>query len=244
MNIIARSTIHPVARWLHHYGAALPWRARWSFSCLPPRCYFCEREGDLGPIDLCTACLAGLPWSPCADPERLPFAAFTYRDPIAESLKTLKYRGDRRAARLFGGMLAGALFGYEPPDALIPVPLHPERVCRRGFNQSALIATHVGYWLDRPVHPDWLSRIRATPSQTGLHAAERRLNVEGAFVVSPCGLASIASMGLRRVALIDDVLTTGATLDAARDALLAAGLVEVQRWAVARAMPTNSAMPT
>lgn len=238
------STIHTLSHWLSDRGPRLPWRARWTFIGLPPRCFFCDDEGDLGPIDLCLSCLEGLPWDTEFDLKSSTYAALTFRDPIDAALKELKYRGDRRVARLLGGLLAAAAHHWEMPDVLIPVPLHAERVCSRGFNQSWLLAKHAGDWLDRPVRRNWVSRTRATPSQTGLHAAERRRNVEGAFVVSPYAHEEIESLGVRRVALVDDVVTTGATLNAVRDALLEAGVSSVQRWAVARAMPKNSTIPT
>lgn len=89
-----------------------------------------------------------------------------------------------------------------------------------------------------------MSGTRATPSQTTLYAAERRHNVEGAFIVCSEFRTQIESLRLRRVALNDDVFTTDASLDAAREALLEVGVVDVQRWAVAKAMPTKSTMPT
>ncbi len=238
------STIHALSAWLSDSGSRLPWRASWTYLGLPPRCFFCEDDGDLGPIDLCAGCLAGLPWA--LDPviESSTYAALMFREPVDEALKALKYRGDRRAARLFGALLAAAVPKLEIPEVLIPVPLHPERVCSRGFNQSWLLAKHAGDWLDRPVRKSWISRTRATLSQTGLHATERRCNVEGAFVVSPDIRKEIESLGVSRVALVDDVVTTGATLDAARLALLDAGVSSVQCWAVARAMPKNSTRPT
>ena len=244
MQASLKSTIHSVRLWLGESRSRLPWRARWTFVGLPPRCYFCDAEGDLGLIDLCAECFTALPWTAEPDPYASTFSALAFRDPIDDALKALKYRGDRRAARLFGGLLAAAARNLATPDALIPMPLHPDRVCSRGFNQSLLIAKHTGDWLRRPVRSNWITRLRATPSQTGLHAAERRRNVEGAFVVSPNIQKEIESLGVRRVALIDDVVTTGATLDAARHALLEAGVADVQRWAVARAMLAKSTIPT
>jgi len=238
------STINALGLWLVEQGRRLPWRARWSFFGLPPRCFFCHDPANLGSVDVCSECLSILPWR--VEPDRLAstLSAFAYRDPVDEALKALKYRGDRCAARLFGALLAAAARDRPRPDVLIPVPLHPDRVCSRGFNQSSLIAKHVGAWLCCPVSSYGMSRIRATPSQTTLHAAERRHNVEGAFVVCSEFRTHIESLGLRRVALIDDVVTTGATLNAAREALLEVGVVDVQRWAVAKAMPTKSTMPT
>lgn len=245
----SRSTIHPLASWLRKQAPALPWSVRWSFLCLPARCYFCDRAGDLGHVDLCAACLGGLPWlarEPC---RASLLSLFAYGEPVDEALKALKYRGDRRAARLFGTLLAATVTAATDdvcrlPDALMPIPLHPERLKDRGFNQSTLIARHVGVWLARPVILRGMIRIRATPSQTGLPAVERRRNVAGAFFVAPDLQAQCARRGVRRVALIDDVATTGATLEAASSALREVIDVEVQCWSVARAIPANTVAPT
>jgi len=238
------STINARGLWLLEQDGRSPWRARWSFLGLPPRYLFCHDPANLGSVDVCSECLSILPWM--VEPDRLAstLSAFAYRDPIDETLKALNYRGDRYAVRLFGAPQAAAARDRPRPDVLIPVPLRPGRVCSRGFNQPPLIAKHVGAKLCCPESSREISRTRATPSQTTLHAAERRHNVEGAFIVCAEFRTHIESLGLRRVALIDDIFTTDASLDAAREALLEVSVVDVQRWAVAKAMPTKSTMPT
>ena len=239
----SKSTIHPAECWLRERSSALPWRNRWSFLCLPPRCYFCAARGDVGHLDLCQKCLHTLPWFEDRAAPPTVRTVFSYDDPVARALKDLKYAGDRRAARLFGALLA-TVGASDPPDLLIPIPLHTQKLCDRGFNQSWLIARHVGAWLGRPVRNDWMMRTRATPSQTGLHAGERRRNVHGAFFVAPGVEEELARLQIRRVALIDDIATTGATLESAQEALQERCAVEVQSWSVARAMPTNTTRPT
>ena len=108
-------------------------------------------------------------------------------------------------------------------DCVVPVPLHPWRRLRRGFNQARDLAQR----LDRPV-ADALWRIRATPSQMALHADARRTNVRGAFVASP-----LVTVDDRIVTLVDDVRTTGATLDACAQVLLQAGAKEVRALTIA-----------
>ena len=108
-------------------------------------------------------------------------------------------------------------------DCVVPVPLHPWRRLRRGFNQARDLAER----LDRPV-ADALWRIRATPSQMALHADARRTNVRGAFVASP-----LVTVDDRIVTLVDDVRTTGATLDACAQVLLRAGAKEVRALTIA-----------
>lgn len=196
----------------------------------------CGGDGDLGAVDLCGWCLATLPF---ADPvaegavsrARATLAPFVYRDPVGSGLRALKFHGDLRPARLFGALLAATVGGAEGITALLPVPLHHQRYAERGFNQAEIIARHAGRWLGVPVRSDWLRRTRATPPQTGLRGAERRRNLVDAFA------ATDALRPVGRIVLIDDVLTTGATVAAARAALVAAGVPAVQVWTVARGDP-------
>lgn len=111
-----------------------------------------------------------------------------------------------------------AMVPVEAVDCLIPVPLHPSREAERGFNQSLLLARHVGRRWRIAVEPRGLHRQRATPPQTDLGAPERRKNVKGAFAVS-----RPETVGGRHVLLIDDVLTTGATVSECARTLVAAG---------------------
>ena len=228
---------------------------------LPPRCYFCGAPGDLGCVDLCACCHRGLPWlgaaAAASDPaacrsasDSAVIAALHYAAPVDEALKALKFGGDRAAARVLGTLLAGvagtaiAARRLAAPQYLLPVPLHPSRLAARGFNQAHLLARQAGRWLGVPVRDAWLRRLRPTVPQTSLHAEERRRNVASAFAVTPRLHAVLRQGPLRCIALLDDVMTTGATLEAARAALLAAGVAQVQRWSVATPMPTHSARPT
>lgn len=122
-------------------------------------------------------------------------------------------------------------------DCVVPVPLHPLRRLRRGFNQAGELAAH----LRTPVlHALW--RTRATAPQTGLHAAARRRNVAGAFTLSPMISRTSQRVFLedRVLVLVDDVRTTGATLNACAAVLLAAGAREVRALTVARAAPPTT----
>jgi ComF family protein len=249
-----------IAEWLRERSGALSWRTRIGYALLPPRCVLCGGEGDLGAVDLCGCCLATLPF---ADPAagrsapvpRATFAPFIYRDPVGSGLRALKFHGDLRPARVFGALLAASVgiaagsAGHGPSArilALVPVPLHRGRHAERGFNQAEAIARQAGRWLGLPVRTRWLQRARATRPQTALRGAERRRNLVDAFHATPALRAvmaaqrSDASAGLRsagRVALIDDVLTTGATVAAARAALVEAGVPAVEVWTVARTQP-------
>jgi len=155
-----------------------------------------------------------------------------YEGPLRTVIHELKYRGKRRVAkRLAEALLAepgtDALLGTS--DLLVPVPLHPRRRRERGFNQAELLAEELGRRVGRPCAPAALVRRKDTAPQAGLSAAARRRNVAGAFAVR--GQGQVAG---RVIALVDDVLTTGATAQACARALLAAGAAEVRLLAVAR----------
>ena len=114
-------------------------------------------------------------------------------------------------------------------DCVVPVPLHPARQRERGYNQSELLAQRVGRIVGAPVRPDALRRVRVTATQMTLNAAERKANVAGAFQSGDPAVRDAV------VLLIDDVCTTGSTLDACAVALKAAGALEVYGLTLARA---------
>ena len=172
---------------------------------------------------------------PCAtctsNPLQYDYArsAAVYEGALREALHALKFTGRRALSNPLGDLAAEQCVGSLPGgiDALIPVPLARERERERGFNQSTLLARRIGRRLDVPTRPGWLARIRSTRPQSDLSAAERRANVRGAF------RASDHAAG-RHVLLVDDILTTGATLDACARALRAAGARRVGVLTVAR----------
>ena len=149
-----------------------------------------------------------------------------YDGALRAILHALKYDGRRSLARPLGAMMrqrgADVLAGAA---CVVPVPLHPSRRRHRGFNQAADLARR----LDRPVvHA--LRRVRATPTQTGLPAAQRHRNMRDAFALTRAGRAVLGSI----VVLVDDVSTTGATLDACARVLKEGGAVEVRALTAAR----------
>jgi len=150
------------------------------------------------------------------------------RDPILK----LKH-GDRTdLAPLFARWLSrSARDLIETADAIAPVPLHRWRLLSRRYNQSAEVARRLAAETGRPFLPDQLVRVRQTESQGGRSASGRRRNVAGAFTVSPAHRSRIEG---RRILLIDDVLTTGATADACARALKAAGAADVTLAVIAR----------
>jgi ComF family protein len=195
----------------------------------PPICCQCGFSGGSLDVDLCAWCHAELPWD-LAEPGAT--TALRYEHPVDEMVRRLKYRGDVSMARVLGALLAEAVrrCGARLPELLVPVPLHAARLRERGFNQAAALARHAGRLLEVPMSVQVLSRTRDTPSQTSLGTHARALNVRGAFAVQCAHTRAI-----RHVAIVDDVMTTGSTLREARAALLAAGVDQVDVWAVARA---------
>lgn len=155
-------------------------------------------------------------------------AVFVYGFPLDRLVPRFKFHRDLAAGRLMADLMAGALASAPRPDALVPVPLHGRRLRQRGYDQALELARAVGRRLDLPVLDTALLRSRDTAPQSEQDAQARRRNLRGAFSVRP-GAALPA-----HVALIDDVMTTGATLHAATRALLRAGVARVDGWVCAR----------
>ena len=172
----------------------------------------------------CAACLARRPAFDAA------FVPYSYEFPMVELIHRLKYGGQVAIARILGTVLAHRLAerGLPAVDALVPVPLHPSREARRGYNQAGEIARFAAEILALPVADRIAMRVRATEEQAALPAIVRRVNVSGAFEIR-AGAVPAA------VAIVDDVLTTGATVDALAQALRRAGCRRIEVWAVARA---------
>lgn len=192
---------------------------------------FCERLGipfvyDPGPGILSMQAIADPPAYQRAR------AAVRYDDVARALVHALKY-GDRLdLAPTMGRWMARA--GDEllaEADLIVPVPLHWRRLWARRFNQSAALARIVSDISGIPVSHTALKRAKATPQQVGLSRSERALNVQGAFRVTPDGKAE---MTRRRIVLLDDVLTSGATVDACARALLRAGAKNVDVLVFAR----------
>lgn len=159
-------------------------------------------------------------------------AAAGYHGVLREALHAFKFGGCRALAAPLGDLVVETLADRLPdgaPSLLLPVPLHPRRERERGFNQAALLARRIGRARGWPVREDVLARMVATPSQTELNAAARRANVRSAF-----RLRRPAAVEGRRVVLVDDVLTTGATLSECARSLRRAGAVSVGAVTVAR----------
>ncbi len=212
----------------------------------PPECAVCGREGSF----LCRSCEPRLPrllepyCDTCAEPGESGVCAwcraaqpryenirapYRYAGAVRGMVHDLKYSNIRALAPTLGGLLADYLERHPVQvDALAPVPLHPRRERRRGYNQAALLAREVGRRISAPVADEKLLRSRDTPPQiTMAGREERRQNIERAFECTE----SVAGM---RVLLIDDVVTTGSTMQACAAPLVAAGASAVFALALAR----------
>lgn len=224
----------------------------------PATCLLCLDPGQPPALDLCRGCEEDFPHNApacirCAMPvpargetcasclrrRRVfdaAFAPYRYEFPLVQLIHRFKYGGQIAIGRILGTLLARRLAERGRPgvDAIVPVPLHAAREAQRGYNQAREMAMFAAQLLCIPMEDRLVRRSRATVEQTALPAGARRRNLRGAFEVRA------ASVPLR-VAIVDDVLTTGATAEALALALRRAGCRHVEVWAVARAagQPAN-----
>jgi ComF family protein len=186
----------------------------------------------------CQGCLNDLPWleiagqSPPAQWRCGTVAsAFSYEYPVDRLIAAAKFGRQVPVARGLGELLDRWMPALsEPPDAVVPVPLHWHREAERGFNQAEEIARALCKARRWPLRPDLCRRVRPTPEQSALNAAGRRENLRGAFALRQAGSAH----GCRHVMVVDDVVTTGATAAAVAELLRQAGVPEITLWTVAR----------
>ncbi|MDE0189997.1 MAG: ComF family protein [Gammaproteobacteria bacterium] len=175
-------------------------------------------------------------------PWAVTVAPFTYSPPLSRVVEGLKSGNGLREARILGGILAPAIRaryrGDRLPDALVAMPLTRRRRRQRGYNQAELLASVICREIDRPVLRGALVRTRHTPPQRTLPRSARLRNVRGAFDVRRTlrdrVFARTAEAMPKRIALVDDVTTTGATVRAASETLRAAGVDEVHVWVAAK----------
>lgn len=224
--------------------AAAPVRAGWwtllKYTLIDPAldllfpavCSGCGRVGAV----LCEPCLSAirasaLPVEPTPAPGLDALSALgTFEGPLRQAVHALKYDRLRDVARPLGALLAQHLLAAGwPRSVIVPVPLHPERLQTRGFNQAALLAQEIARNLEWPCS-EALARTRQTASQVGLDHNERQDNVRGAFsVIQP------AAIQAADILLIDDVYTTGATLSECALAVQHGGARHVRALVVGRA---------
>lgn len=214
----------------------------------PQDCVLC---GDRAPSLVCSACTNDLPVAPagcalcaaastdgeiCGDCLReLPqfdttLSAFRYDFPLDRLIHAYKFNANLALTSLFAAALAARarIRGNAMPGVIVPVPLAKKRLAERGFNQSALIASQVAATLGVSCESFHLLKTRETVPQVGLDREARRKNVKGAFACN-------VSLNGQTVAIVDDVMTTGATLSEAARVLKVQGAARVEAWVIARA---------
>lgn len=224
----------------------------------PPRCSGCRRAGYL----LCPDCLRAMqPLNPplcqrCGAPlgEQANMCVSglcsalrlrglrslnLYQGALRSAIHAFKYQGQQRLAEPLGLLLTQAFRRYHMrADVLVPLPLHAQRQRERGYNQATLLARVCATHLKVPCLENCVIRQRATRAQVGLSGLERRQNVAGAFALAPD--APARKLSGATVLLIDDVSTTGATLEACAEPFYAAGVGEVWGLVLARPVPLSA----
>jgi ComF family protein len=183
------------------------------------RCPVCAMPTPRG--EVCGVCLKQPPHF-----DRIT-AAYPYEFPLSVLIQQLKYGGELALAPWLAERIAVLTETDERPEVLIPMPLHPVRLAERGFNQAALIASYLGTRLNIKVELDACSRVKNTMPQVELPLKARRRNVHGAFACNH-------DLTGRHVALVDDVATSGASLNALAKTVKGLGASRVSAWVVAR----------
>jgi ComF family protein len=193
---------------------------------IPPRCAGCGEPGSW----LCVGCIASLEPRRGGVPGLAVSAVSAYEGPLRRAIHRFKYRGERGLAEQLGPLVAqrvaADLASGVVLDALVPVPLHPERARARGYDQTALLAAAIAARTGVPIAAA-LHRIRHARPQVELDRHDRERSVAGAFVSVAAALRGL------RVGLVDDVTTTGATLREAARAARAAGARSVRAYVIA-----------
>ena len=223
-----------------------------TMDCLyPPHCCLCG-AATTG-AGLCRACAADLPVNKqsckvcalpmetgsgdyiCSDCLQKPppfhkiFSPFVYAQPLEWMIRQLKFNHQLYIARLLAELMWQHKKYPESAECIIPVPLHPRRLKRRGFNQSMEIARELSRLSSVPVDNACCQRLVDTPSQTGKTASLRRRNIRGAFRYNG------GHKKYRHVIVLDDVITTGSTVEALAEILVQQGVERIDVWSVARA---------
>jgi len=223
-------------------------RKRLVWSLLPAHCLLCDQPG-MDDIDICEACWLELPANPlccpiCALPLAAPapacghcvaklpefhhtVAPLQYHAPVSVLMPRFKFHQDLAAGRLLAELFCRKTNDIALPDALVPVPLHGKRLRQRGFDQALELAKRIARDKLVNLRTDILARTRHTDAQTDLDAAQRRRNCKGAFLLKTNSLPE-------HIALLDDVMTTGATVGECAKVLKRAGVKRVDIWVIAR----------
>ena len=220
-------------RWPSQCAVCHTWQSRrvcapcrQRFAAAVPRCLRCALRVPAG-TNLCGQCIQHPP------PFEQAVAAFDYDYPWDDLLAAFKFRAALDLAPTLAGQLCDAVRANAGPlpDLLLPTPLSPERLRERGHNQAWEITRRLAQRLSVPADAGLLLRIKDTPHQLALPQAKRAANVRGAFVVEPARRAALSG---KAVAVVDDVMTTGATAAEMARTLLQGGAARVAVWVLAR----------
>ncbi|KKN07417.1 hypothetical protein LCGC14_1067080 [marine sediment metagenome] len=186
-------------------------------------CHLCSTPLSKGQI--CGRCLISPPI------QQQSLSLFIYDSNVKRCISAFKYHQQIHLAKIFATLFIKQhkLDSTTLPDCIIPIPLHPKRLAERGYNQSALFCQQLSQQLHIATHSNYLTRIKNTSSQASLNAKQRRKNMRDAFEVSCEGLPE-------HVALVDDVMTSGATCSAAANELKKSGVKHIEVWTIARAI--------
>jgi competence protein ComFC len=208
----------------------------------PIGCVFCGAATTATDFELCATCLAAIEYVTgqtcricgkpigtreqlCFDCAHSPrqfhrgFPVALYRGWLKDALYSFKFLQNRELAKPFARLMAGRLRNEASDiDCILPVPMHPRRLRERRYNQAALLAQHLGDMLIKPVYEDVLVRVEETLPQRILKRSEREENLRGAFAVR-----EKTRITQKRILLVDDIFTTGATVDVCSRVLMAEG---------------------
>lgn len=180
---------------------------------------------------ICGACLTNPPvWTRV-------IAALPYAFPVDALIRSLKYQENLALAPVLARLLITKLSCFPAPDAIVPVPLHPARLQERGFNQAIEIGRHLSRQMGVPLLPHACVRTKNTLSQTELSWKKRRSNMRNAF-------ACTTRFAQKHVVILDDVMTSGATLSELARVIRKQGASEISVWVIARAMPSSASSKT
>ncbi|AML49604.1 competence protein ComF [Coxiella burnetii] len=193
---------------------------------IPPRCIFCC--DFLNQAMLCEACRAALPWNENTSDEQL--ILFRYSKPIDRLITELKFHQKLLYARFFATCFIEKIKKRRDkplPQALIPIPLHRKRLQKRGFNQALEIAKPIAKQFQLPLLLNQIERIKNTQPQTELLAKKRLRNVKNAFTLTK-------SISAKHVAILDNVITTGHTINELARTLSDNGVEKIEIWCCAK----------
>lgn len=180
---------------------------------------------------ICETCFADPP------PFLHCYAPYLYVFPLDQLIARMKYQRRPQLSRLLAKLMIQSrqldLVQQQPlPDLLVPVPMHPKKQHQRGYNQTIYLARHLGHHLGIPVISDAIEKIHNTEAQNALNANQRKANLSGSFRINPKRRQAL--MQYSHIGVVDDVITTGATVMAVSGCLTALGPDEISAWAIAR----------